>query len=50
MKSTFHWSLSNLIALLRQQLSVYRDLWVWLNNPYQAPPPLAAAQQLDLGL
>lgn len=50
MKSTFGWSLSNLIALLRQQLSVYRDLWTWLNNPYQAPPPLVAAEQLALDL
>ena len=50
MKSTFGWSLSNLIALLRQQLSVYRDLWAWLNNPYQAPPPLVAAEQMKLGL
>ena len=25
-KSTFDWSLSNLVALLRQQLFVYRDL------------------------
>jgi hypothetical protein len=50
MKSTYGWSLSNLIALLRQQLSVYRDLWTWLNNPYQAPPPLVAAEQLALDL
>lgn len=50
MKSTFGWSLSNLVALLRQQLSVYRDLWAWLNNPYQAPPPLVPAEQLPLGL
>jgi hypothetical protein len=50
MRSTFDWSLSNLIALLRQQLSVYRDLWTWLNNPYRAPPPLVAAEQLTLGL
>jgi len=40
-----------MIALLRQQLSVvYRDLWRWLNNPHQAPPPLVAAEQLTLGL
>lgn len=50
LKSTFGWSLSNLIALLRQQLSVYRDLWTWLNNPYQAPPALVAVEQLALGL
>ena len=40
MKSTFNWSLSNLVALLRQQLFVYRDLLIWLNDPYQAPPAL----------
>jgi hypothetical protein len=38
------------IALRRQQLSVYRDLWTWLNNPYQAPPSLVAVEQLVLGL
>ena len=37
LKSTFDWSLSNLIALLRQQLFVYRDLFPWLNDPFQAP-------------
>ena len=39
-KSTFNWSLSNLVALLRQQLFVYRDLFTWLNNPFQPPPAL----------
>jgi len=50
LKSTFGWSLSNLAALLRQQLFFYRDLWVWLDDPFQAPPALAGvhdgAQQL----
>ena len=41
LKSTFSWSLSNLAALLRQQLFFYRDLWVWLDDPFQAPPALA---------
>jgi len=50
MKSTFGWSLSNLIALLRQQLFVHRDLWTWLNDPWQGPPPLVPAEQLALGL
>ena len=40
LKSTFAWSLSNLVALLRQQLFVYRDLHVWLNSPFEAPPAL----------
>jgi hypothetical protein len=50
LKSTFAWSLSNLVALLRQQLFVYRDLWSWMNDPFQAPPPLVAAEQLTLNL
>lgn len=37
-KSTFGWSLSNLAALLRQQLFIFRDLWAWLNNPMEGPP------------
>ena len=40
LKSTFNWSLSNLVALLRQQLFVYRDLYKWLDDPFQAPPAL----------
>jgi len=40
LKSKFSWSLSNLAALLRQQLFFYRDLYVWLDDPYQAPPAL----------
>jgi hypothetical protein len=41
LRSSFGWSLSNLCALLRQQLFVYRDLFPWLNDPYQPPPALA---------
>jgi len=37
LKATFGWSLSNLVALLRQQLFVYRDLWGWIDHPFQAP-------------
>jgi hypothetical protein len=40
LKSKFSWSLSNVAALLRQQLFFYRDLYVWLDDPYQAPPAL----------
>jgi hypothetical protein len=40
LKSSFGWSLSNLVALLRHQLFVYRDLDAWLNDPFQAPPAL----------
>lgn len=46
LRSAFGWSLSNLVALLRQQLFVYRDLSTWLNQPFAPPPPLVAADQL----
>src|SRR5437763_4459850 len=52
LKSRFRWSLSTLAALLRQQLFFYRDLWAWLDDPFQAPPALAGvhddAQQLEI--
>jgi hypothetical protein len=41
MKASFSWSLSTLAALLRQQLFFYRDLWSWLDEPFQPPPVLA---------
>jgi Domain of unknown function (DUF4372)/Transposase DDE domain len=51
LRATFGWSLSNLVALLRQQLFVYRDLWTWLDNPFQPPPWVnPIAEQLHLGL
>jgi hypothetical protein len=33
----FPWSLSRLIALLRQQLFVYRNLWTWIESPFESP-------------
>jgi len=53
LKSKFSWSLSNLAALLRQQLFFYRDLYVWLDDPYQAPPALVGLHddvQLSLAI
>lgn len=44
-KSRFGWSLSNLAALLRMNLLVYRDLWTWLDHPFTAPPPPPDAVQ-----
>lgn len=40
LRSQWQWSLSNLFALLRQQLFVYRDLWGWLNQPFHPPVPI----------
>jgi hypothetical protein len=49
LRARFGWSLSNLAALLRQQLFVYRDLFAWLDEPFQPPPLLdPAAEQLVL--
>ena len=39
MKATFHWSLSNFIAMLRHHLFSHRDLFAWLNDPFQGEPP-----------
>lgn len=33
-----NWSLSNLVALLRWNLFTYRDLWGWINNPFETLP------------
>lgn len=49
LRARFGWSLSNLAALLRQQLFVYRDLFHWIDQPFQPPPLLAAvAEQIPL--
>jgi hypothetical protein len=42
LQAKFSWSLSRLIALLRQQLFVYRDLWRWLESPFEPPMELTA--------
>jgi len=41
LQSSHPWSLSGLIALLRQQLFVYRNLWVWIETPFEPPIPLS---------
>jgi Transposase DDE domain/Domain of unknown function (DUF4372) len=49
LRARYGWSLSNLAALLRQQLFVYRDLIAWIDNPFQPPPLLdPGAEQLAL--
>ena len=51
LRSSFGWSLSNLVALLRQQLFVYRDLWNWIDNPFQPPPQVTPVlEQMKLAL
>ena len=37
-RARWGWSLSNLVALLRQQLFVHRELFTWLDEPFHPPP------------
>jgi hypothetical protein len=50
LKARYGWSLSNLVALLRMNLFVYRDLWTWLNDPFTGPPGLPDLLQQPLPL
>lgn len=45
-RSSFGWSMSNLVAMLRYNLFSYRDLWEWLDSPYQPPPVDDEVEQL----
>ena len=47
-RSTFVWSLSNLVAMLRYNLFMYRDLWEWIDSPYEPPPIVFEGEQLSL--
>lgn len=48
-RSRFGWSLSNLVAMLRYNLFTYRDLWVWIDNPFEPPPMFEDMEQLSIG-
>ena len=48
LRSKFNWSLSNLVALLRMNLFTHRDLWAWLNKPFDVLPALYELEQLKL--
>jgi hypothetical protein len=37
-KSKCGWALCRLVALLRLNLFSYRELWSWLDNPFDVPP------------
>jgi len=47
-RSVFSWSLSNLVAMLRYNLFTYRDLWAWIDQPFEPPPTLPLQDQLCL--
>ena len=50
LRSKFNWSLSNLVALLRMNLFTHRDLWAWLDKPYDVLPVPYESKQLKLNL
>jgi hypothetical protein len=49
-RSRLGWALSNLVAFLRWNLFTYRDLWAWLDHPFQTPPLGPVVEQLVLDL
>jgi len=50
LKARFAWSLSNLVALLRMNLFTHRDLWAWLDRPFEGPPAVLVTVQGELAL
>ena len=48
LKSTWAWSLSNLAAMLRFNLLSYRDLWAWLDAPFDIPIIIPDVEQMAL--
>ena len=47
-RSHFRWAVSNLVALLRWSLFTYRNLWEWLDRPFDTPPLAPDQLMLDL--
>jgi len=50
LRSKLGWALSNLIALLRWNLFTYRDLWRWIDAPFDTPSGSEVAEQTWLML
>ena len=47
-KSKLNWSLSNLVALLRWNLFVYKDLWDWIDKPFETKNRIPPDMQMSL--
>ena len=47
-KSKFKWSLSNLVAFLRWNLFTYRNLWDWIDSPFETVPIVPKSVQHQL--
>jgi transposase len=50
LRAKFAWSFANLLAMLRLQPFVYRDLQQWLDQPFRAPPTPVGLSYEQLGL
>lgn len=48
--SKYKWSLSNLVALLRMNLFTHKELWAWLNKPFEVIEELDESEQLVFNL
>ena len=48
LKSKYGWSLANLVALLRMNLFTHRDLWAWLDKPFDILPEAYVQEKLQL--
>jgi hypothetical protein len=48
LRSRYNWSLSNLVALLRMNLFTHRDLWRWIDQPFEIPPQVPLPIQYTL--
>jgi IS4 transposase len=49
-KSKFRWSLFNLVAFFRWNLFTYRNLWDWIDKPFDIPPLIPKPVQYTLPL
>ena len=50
LKSQYTWSLSNLVSLLKMNQFTHRDLWAWLNKPFETLPIQYQPDQLAFTL
>jgi hypothetical protein len=47
-RSKIGWSLSNLASMIRLNLLTYRDLWRWLDKPFDTPPITPIFEQYSI--
>jgi len=50
LRARLNWHFSTLVALLHWNLFTYRDLWEWIDKPFDTPPQAPIPEQLALGI